>query len=207
MTPPTRASSRMPAPLPAILEPMADLTFSQSERRTYLVPSLIALAVLGLIGGYVLWRMPSRIADVTVTHTAILPTHTVFKSDTKLVGAHDEAQDDLYVLTTVRIQNNLKIPLFLSDITATLTGPDNTVLDTSALEKNDLANVYVTFPKLIPLSGPPLLRESTIAPLDHVEGMVLLHFPLTEADWNQRKAVTLTIAFYHQPSLTIPFPK
>ena len=186
---------------------MTDLTFSQAERRSDLVPGLIALTVLAVFFGFLYMRTPLRIADGAITRTAILPTHTVFKTDSKLVGAQSTFQDDLYVLTTVRIDNHLKVPLFLSDFNGTVTAPDDSVTTTNAIQKNDLPNLYVTFPAIKPLASPPLLRESSIEPGGHAEGMVLLHFPLTEADWNSRKSATVTIDFYHQGNLTVPIPK
>jgi hypothetical protein len=190
---------------------MSELSFSQAERRSnFLVPLLIACVVVGVIFAYVYMR-PHRIADITVTHTNVLPTHTVFKSLSKVVGHEDQAEDDLYVLTTIRIDNHLKIPLTIDDITGTLTPPDDSAepATASAIPKTDLDGMYVTFPALKPLSGPPLPRETSIAPGDHAEGMVMLHFPVTEADWNNRKSASVTISFYHQPdpfTVTIPKP-
>jgi hypothetical protein len=74
---------------------MADLNFSQPERRSFLVPGLIAVAVLGGIFAAIFWLNPHHVADLAVTHTSILPTHTVFKSGSTLVGAHDPVEDDL----------------------------------------------------------------------------------------------------------------
>ena len=186
---------------------MAELTFSQSERRSFLVPILIALAVLAIAGAGIYLYMPHRVADLAVTHTAILPTHTEFKTDSRLVGAQTESQDDLYVLATVRIDDRLHVPLFISDITGALTTADDAVVTSSAVQKSDLENLYFTFPKLKPLASAPLVRESTIPPGDHAEGMVLLHFPLTEADWNNRKSATVTVEFYHQGQFTVTIPK
>jgi len=186
---------------------MSQLTFSQSERRNFLGPILIAFAVLCIAFAGVFHFLPPKVADLTVTRTAILPTHTVFRTDSKLVGQHEQAQDDLYVLTTVRIDDRLHVPLFISDITATLTTADDNVVTTSAIQKGDLDNLYVSFPALKPLSGPPLLRESTIQPGDHAEGMAILHFPLTEADWNSRKSATVTIDFYHQGQFSVTIPE
>jgi hypothetical protein len=182
------------------------LTFSQPERRNFLLPILIAFVIVGGVFGYI-YLTPHRIADIAVTHTAVLPTHTEFKTDTKLVGAQVDAQDDLYVLATLRIDNHLKVPLTIDDITGTFTQPDDTGATTTAIQKNDLDGAYSAFPALKPLSGPPLLRETSIQPGDHAEGMVLLDFPITQAQWNGRKSATVTLAFYHQDPLTITIPK
>jgi hypothetical protein len=186
---------------------MADLTFPQQERRSYLVPGLLALVILGLIGGYIYWRVPHRMADAAVTHLAVYPVHTVLSTGSRLVGAGDQAQDDLYVLATIHIDNRLHIPLFLSDFTATYTAADDTVTQTGALEERDFADVFTTFPALKPLAGNALRRESTIDPDGHADGTIILHFPITQVEWDQRKSASISVAFYHQDPLTIPIPK
>jgi hypothetical protein len=186
---------------------MADLSFSQPERRNFVLPAVIALAVLAGVFALLFSLNPHHIADITVTHTAILPTHTVFQSGTIVVGNHDSSQDDLYVLATVRIGDQLKLPLFIKDITATLTPAEGEDITTSAVEQNDLANLYVTFPALKPLAGAPLLRETAIQPGQHAEGMVLLHFPVAQSAWDQRKSATITLDLYHQGPQTVTIPK
>jgi hypothetical protein len=187
---------------------MSEPSFSQSESPNFLVPILIAIVIVGGVFGYV-YLMPHRIADISVTHTAILPTHTVFETGSKLVGHQVEAQDFLYVVANVRIDNRLKVPLTIDAITGTLTPQDANadVSTVTAVQKSDLDGVYTAFPALKPLVGPPLLRESSIQPGDHVEGMVLLSFPITEADWKNRKSATIDITFYHHDPFPVTIPK
>jgi hypothetical protein len=186
---------------------MSQLTFTQSERRNYVGPMLIALAVLVAIGVGIWCYLPHRTADLTIIHTAVVPTHTEIQTGSRLIGHETEAQDNLYVLTTLRIDNKLHDPLFVSDITATFTTPEDTVATTSAVEKNDLEDTYIAFPQLRPLSSTPLLRESTIQPGGNAEGMVMLHFPVTLAQWSSRKSATLAVTFYHHDPIAITIPK
>lgn len=186
---------------------MSDLTFSQSERRNFAVPIVIALVVLGLVFAGIYLYMPHKVADLSVTHTAILPTHTVFATGSKLVGAQQEIQDDLYVVATVRIDNRLHDPLFISDLTGTLNTQDDSAVTTSAIQKGDLNNMTITFPALKPLMSAPLARESEIKPGDHAEGMVLIHFPVTEDIWKQRKSAIVNVEFYHQGTFSVEIPK
>jgi hypothetical protein len=185
---------------------MAELTFAQSERRSFLVPALIALAVLVVAFALLFYFTPHRIADLSVTHVAVLPTHTVFHSSTIVVGS-DSVEDNFYVLATVRIEDKLKLPLFINDITGTLTGPDGSQATSSAIHKTDLDNLYTTFPALKPLAGAPLLRETAIQPGQSAEGMVLLQFPVTQDIWDKRQSATITIDLYHQGPLTVVIPK
>jgi hypothetical protein len=172
-------------------------TFAQPARRNLLAPVLIAFLLLGVLLAFVIRATASKTADLTITRTLIYPTHTIFKSDSTLVG-HGQSQDDLYVLTTLRIDDRLHLPLFLKDFTASLTTADGQEFTTSATEKQDLDNVYTSFPAIRPLASEPLLRETMIAPGQSAQGMLLLHFPVTKTIWDHRRNATLNIDLYHQ---------
>ncbi len=200
---------------------MEDVTFAQPERRNLLVPIALAVAALSLILFLVLRFTPHTTAAISVKSSAAFPAHTVFKSDSTVVGART-AQDDLYVLVDLHIDNHLRLPLFLKDFTATFTpsdpsdpsGPSGPAaadpITTSAIEKSDLSNLYTSFPALKALAGrqtdPPLLRETEIGPGQSADGFLILHFPITEAAWNTRKLANLTVDLYHQAPQTIPIP-
>ena len=190
---------------------MADLNFSQPERRSFLVPVLLALAVLGLAGFFLVRLTPRTTADASVTRVDVFPAHTVFKSESNVVGA-DPSQDDLYALVTVRVTDRLRLPLFLKDITATLIPSDGSLPPaTSAVEHAQLGNLYTSFPALAKLaaaqSAPLLLRESRIDPNQTVEGYVIIHFPVTAETWNTRNNAVLTLDLYHQQSISLTIPK
>jgi hypothetical protein len=177
--------------------PVSDLQFAQPARRNLLVPVLLAFLILGIVLALVLRFTPHKTADLTITHTAIYPAHTVFKSDTIIV-ANQHAEDDLYVLTTLRIDDRLHLPLFLKDFTATLTTAEGEDITTSAVEKPDLENVYTSFPAIRALATEPLLRETMISPGESAQGMVLLHFPVTQTVWDHRRRAVLNVDLYHQ---------
>ena len=180
-----------------MLMPVSDLKFAQPARRNLLAPVLLAFLILGIVLALLLRFTPHKTADLTVTRTSIYPTHTVFKSDSILV-ANQHAEDALYVLTTLRIDDRLHLPLFLKDFTATLTTAEGEEITTSAVEKPDLENVYTSFPGLKPLASEPLLRDTMISPGQSAEGMILIHFPVTREVWDHRRSAVLNIDLYHQ---------
>jgi hypothetical protein len=173
------------------------LTFAQPVRRNLLAPVLIAFLILGIVIALLIRATPHKTADLTITRSIVFPTHTVFKSNTTLVGK-DQAQDELYVLTTLRIGDELHLPLFLKDFTATLTTSDGQEITTSATEQQDLDAVYTAFPALKPLASEPLLRETMIGPGKSAEGMLLLHFPVAKSVWDSRRTAMLNVDLYHQ---------
>ncbi len=189
----------------AILVPVSDLKFAQPVRRNLLAPVLVAFLILGIAIALVVRYTPHSVADLTLLKTSIYPTHTVYKPETLVVG-RDQVEDHLYVLTTVRIQDRLNLPLFLKDLTGTLVTSDGEKFTTSAVQKQDLDNIYTTFPALRPLSGPPLLRETLVEPGRTVEGMVLLHFPVTKEAWERRRSAVVQVELYHQGPLSITIP-
>jgi len=176
---------------------VSDLTFAQPARRNLLAPVLLAFLILGIVLALVIAFTPHRTADLTITRTSVYPAHTVFKSDSIIVG-NQHAEDDLYVLTTLRIDDRLHLPLFLKDFTATLTTAEGEEITTSATEKQDLDNIYTSFPALKPLSSEPLLRDTMISPGQSAEGMLLLHFPVTQAVWDHRRKAVVNVDLYHQ---------
>jgi hypothetical protein len=176
---------------------VSDLKFAQPARRNLLAPVLLAFLILGIVLALLLRFTPHKTADLTITRTIVHPTHTVFKSDT-IVVANQHTEDDLYVLTTLRIDDRLHLPLFLKDFTATLTTADGEEITTSAIEKQDLENVYASFPELKPLASEPLLRDTMISPGQSAQGMILLHFPVTKEVWDHRRNAMLNVDLYHQ---------
>jgi hypothetical protein len=185
-----------------MLLPVSDLKFAQPARSNLLAPVLLAFLILGITLALAIRYTPHRTADLSITRTVVCPIHTVFKGDTIVVG-HDQAQDDLYVLTTLRIDDRLHLPLFLKDFTATLTTADGQEFTTNATEKDDFANIYTSFPALKPLASEPLLRETMINPGQSAEGMILLHFPVTQDVWDHRRTAYLNVDLYHQGQQSI----
>jgi hypothetical protein len=177
--------------------PVSELKFAQPARRNLLAPVLLAFLILGIILALLLRFTPHRTADLTILHTAVYPVHTVFKSDSIVVG-NQHTEDDLYVLTTLRIDDRLHLPLFIKDFTATLTTAEGEEITTSAVEQRDFETVYTSFPQLKPLASEPLLRDTMISPGQSAQGMVLLHFPVTQTVWDHRRTAILNIDLYHQ---------
>ena len=184
---------------------MTDLKFEQSARRNLLAPVLIAFLLLGIVIALVIRYTPSRTVNLTLSHTSLYPTHTVFKSDSIVVGS-DKAEDNLYVLTNLRVDDPLHLPLILKDFTATLTTANDQKITASAAEEKDLPNIYTSFPALKSMASKPLVRDTLIVPGASAEGMVLLQFPVTQDVWNHRRSAVLHVDIYHQGAFPVSIP-
>jgi len=190
---------------------VTDLTFAQAPRRNLSVPIVIAVAVLGIAGGLIYHSIPKTDAEASITGVVVHPIQTVYKKPADIGAAyrakvHDVAVADLYLIPTVRIDDHLGVPLDLKDFTMSFTSASGE-LQTGAIEQGDLATVYQVFPEIKPLMGTPLLRETSVPPKKSVAGTLLFQLPVPKEMWEQRQAATLTIDFYRQASITVPFPK
>ena len=153
---------------------------------------------------------PHKTAEVTIKNSAVYASHLVFKSDSMMVG-RESTEDDIYVLVTLHVEDRLRQPLFIKDFTATLTPAAGEPVTTSAAQKLEIPNLYTSFPGLKAaadqINTPLLLRETQIDPGKSAEGMVVLHFPATQAIWDQRKSATISIDLYHQDPVVVEIPK
>lgn len=179
--------------------------FAGAERRSYTVPIVLALVALAAAVAFGIHRYPRTAVQLQAVRVELLPTKTEFKSDSIVVGP-PAVQKDLYVVATVRVDNQLPVPVTIDSITCEFTTPQDTVLEDNAAQKDELPLMEQSFPALTPMLGNPLLRETTIEAKRSAEGTVLLHFPISEEKWKSRRSAILTIHFYHQPNATVTLP-
>jgi hypothetical protein len=189
---------------------MSDLNLGPSQQSSPLKGILIAVVVLAAVAVGVFYLGPHRTAEITIPKTHLYAAHTTSKSlpgAPHIVGQLAESENDLYVVATLNIKNNLPIPIYLDNVTATYTSPEDTVLDARAPSATDLSRLEEIFPALSPLMPTPLPLSEGIPAKSTVQGTVLLHFPgLTEQTWKEHKSITLTLNYIHQSPQTIPIP-
>jgi hypothetical protein len=186
---------------------MDDLQFTQAERRSFRGPILGAIALLILLAGLYTWRFPSTRVQAAVVSTQVLPTSTVYKSDSIVVGpAHTETV--LFVATTLKVDNQMQIPVSVDGLTLTLTDPSGAQLAAKAATRSDIEAIEQSFPKVKPMLVSGLLMPDAEIPAGQkATGVVLFSLQVTQAIWDQRKSAEIAIDLYHQPSVTVVIPK
>jgi hypothetical protein len=197
-----------------MLEPELNLAPPSDSNR--LIPKIvIAGLVMILVGIAVYWLNPRKTAEISVVKTEIFAPHTMFKptpSSSQIIGTAPETEDDVYVVATVRIEDKLRLPLFLSSTSATMTTQAGSVLDATVISPVDLPRLGETFPQISQLvSSPaatPLKFDDAISAGSSGVGTVVLLFPqIAEKDWRARKSATLTVQFAHDAApITVPIP-
>ena len=170
---------------------------------------LIALVlVVAAVGAYVYLGEKPPVATGELIHVSAIPIHQ--QSDLPAAAGmpgQTDAFDEVLVMAQVRLHNQTNIPLFLHEMYASLALPDDVERTSIAANKSDFGRAFVAYPQLQPLKGEPILRDITIEPGQTVEGMMLFPFPITGAQYDQKKSLNINVVFMHQKTLTIHVPQ
>jgi hypothetical protein len=189
---------------------MADSNDSSSYTRGPLAASLIAVFVVIAIFVAMFLLNPRKTADLSVTKVDLFAPHTVFQAqrgEIHIVGEAPASEDDLYVVAHVKLTDKLRLPIYLSDWTATVTLADGRTLDATTVPATQLPRLEETFPALTPLVSQPLHYGDEVAPGATTEGSVVLLFPnTTQAAWQSKHSAVLTIELRDQNPQTAPLP-
>jgi hypothetical protein len=180
--------------------------FASAERRSFLVPILLALAALAAAVAIAIHFFPATTVDLELLHTDLLPTETSFKSQTIVVGGNTE--HTLFIVSTIKVDNQLRVPIFLDNFNLTFANPADAQLTSKAFTKDELANAELSFPALKPLlTAPLLLRDTSIDPGKSAQGAIVFSLPIPKTMWDQRKVASIMVDLYHQHPVYQDIPK
>ena len=185
---------------------MPEPTFSQAPRRSFLIPALIAIACIALAARVAVYFFPATTVNIAHLNTVVLPVRTVFKAKTIQDGVN-QAQNTLLVASTVSVENQLRMPIFIDDFSLTLTDATGAEMVVKGVTKSELPNMLLTFPALTPLVENPLLRETSIDPAKSAQGTLLFSLPIPQSLWDARKSAVIKVALYHQNPVYQTIPK
>jgi hypothetical protein len=106
----------------------------------------------------------------------------------------------------VAIQVTLKAvgdkPLYIKGITAELKTQNNTFTDDAA-SPSDYDRYFQAYPDLRDHAMKPLAVETKIAPGAQERGTVIVTFPVDQADFDTRKALSVTVQPYDQKPIVL----
>jgi hypothetical protein len=186
-----------------MLEPELKLAPPSDSNR--LIPKIVIAGIVMIVVGAAVYLLnPRKTAEIAVEKTEVFAPHTVFNetpSSSKIIGTTPETEDDVYVVATVRIDDKLRLPLFLASTSATMMTQAGSVAAT-VISAADLPRLEETFPQIEQMvnsaKATPLKFDDAIAQGTSRVGTVVLLFPqVSEKDWRGRKSATLTVQFAH----------
>lgn len=171
----------------------------------------IAVLILIVVAVVVFLVNPRETAELKLDKVEIYAPHTELKQDkhaVKQVGLANTSEDDLYVVVTASMTNKLRLPIFITDTTLTLTNANGSSELATAVSPRYYQQIESSLPALTNMLGAPLYEGDELDPGTTHTGNVLALFPgLTESAWKQRKSAVLTIELRNQAPQTIVIPK
>lgn len=194
-----------------MLEP--DLKLAPPPDRHRLLPTLILAGIVMVAVAIAVYMLnPRKTAEISVEKTELFAPHTVFEAAPggRVIGTAAESEDDVYIVATLRIEDKLRLPIFLTNTSATLTRDDGTTVEATVISPLDLPRLEQTFPQITPLvtppAAPPLQFQDAIPAGATHTGTVLLLFPQTSGQqWHAKKFATLTVHLAHDAApITVP---
>lgn len=208
--PDTRPSDIPQSPGPELLSHVA----SEPRRRNgeqgsavqmlLVVVAAIAVAALA-VGSYLYFSDKPVTPTGSVEQTWVYPIHresTVGGGGAGMVGVKQDF-DQLMLLARVKIVNPGKIPIYVRDISATVSMKGQDAVSSAAAGRGDFDRVFVAYPEMAAQKQTPLTRDTTVAPGASAQGLLVFSFPLTKQQWDAHSAVDVTVSFIHQPDLVL----
>jgi hypothetical protein len=185
---------------------VSEPSFALAERRSFAVPIVIAVACFAAAVLLAIHFFPVTTVAVTPLHTSLLPTHTVYKSHSIVLG-QDHSEDVLFVAETLHIDNKTRNPVTLDGFHIILTDPTGAQLTEEAVNKHDLPALETTFPAIKPLEGNRLHSETVLQPGQTIDGTLLFSIPVPQPVWDTRKDASIQLDLYHLKPVFQVIPK
>jgi hypothetical protein len=173
--------------------------------RAALKAILIAATVVTIaIGLYVYLGQKPPVASGEVLSTTVYPVHaTTSGGGGEGMPGVSESNDQVIVLTKVRVRNQTNIPLFLEDISMTIKSPDGSDQENIGANDKDIDRVFEAYPSLRYLKTDSVQRDITLSPGQSVEGLEVFNFPISKEQWDTLQSAKVVINFMHQKNLEI----
>jgi hypothetical protein len=177
--------------------------------RAALKAIVIAAIVVSLaIAAYVWLGQKPPVANGEVLTTTVYPVHaTTNGGGGEGMPGVSESNDQVIVLTKVRVRNQTDIPLFLEDISMSIKSPDGSDQENIAANDKDVDRVFQAYPSLNYLKTDSIKRDITLTPGQAVEGLEVFNFPISKEQWDTLQSAKVVVNFMHQKNLDLVVSK
>lgn len=120
------------------------------------------------------------------------------------VGVVQMADNNVMVTIQVSLWNpSEKLPFYIRSVKGELEGADGMKFTDSAASAIDFDRYFQAFPELKLHAGDPLLPETKISPGGMTRGTIIVTFPVTKEQFEQRKSIAVIVDPYDQQPVTI----
>ena len=155
---------------------------------------------------------PWRIVLVAIAIVAIIVAIISFRERPKPQGAGSinlvtgvgvPGQNIVLAAITFTLRNTADKPLWVRSLKVQLISADGHAYEDAAASAVDLDRYYQLFPALKESSEPPISPETKLLPGTEKRGTIIVSFPITKQDFDQRKSLTVAIQPYDQPMAVV----
>lgn len=153
-----------------------------------MVPVLIALAIVVVVVGSAAYLLRSK--PVATGHIE------------NVYAVEQNTHETSFVAINVTLHNDSEKTLYIKDLRAEIATPKGSFVDDAA-NAADFDRYLSAYPDLKPVVHDPLKVETKLAPGSSITGTVLVNFPITKDDFDQRRSVEVTVIPYDHPSINI----
>ena len=155
-----------------------------------IVPVLIAAAVIAIVVVILGFTMHSK----PVASGTVVKVVTVDQEGNTMVGVQ------------VKVENKIDKKLWIKDISSELETADGKKYPDHAAPSSDSARYLQAFPQLREIKGDSLREELKIPAGTSFTGYAVFAYPVSQDAFTSRKALTLRIEMYDQPTLVLHTP-
>jgi len=164
---------------------------------------IAALVVTAAIAIYVIAGQKPPLVTGDVIAVWAHPQHTETSGfDASGATMAVERFDQIMVFTQVRLHNQSKQPVFLTNIGANATLDDG-IHTSYAAPAASYDRIFLAYPNLTVPHGKALPLETGIDPGQTVEGTFVSAYKISKEQWDARKDLNFTFFFRYQPSLVV----
>ena len=168
------------------------------------VASVVATVVVTvIIAIYAIAGQKPPLASGEILAVWVHPQHTETSGfDANGDPMARESSDQVMVFAQVRLHNQSKQPLFLTEIVTNATLADG-IHSSYAATAADYNRIFLAYPGIPVPHGKALPLETTLDPGQTVEGTFVSSFQMSKEQWDARKSLNFTFAFRYQPNLVL----
>jgi hypothetical protein len=178
-------------------------SYTKGTSHVWLASVVAAVMVSAVIAIYMIAGEKPPPATGEIVAVWAHPEHTETAGfDAGGASIPKETFDQVMVFAQVRLHNQSKGPLFLSNVLTNATLPDG-IHSSYAAAPSDYDRVFVAYPGIPVPHGKALRLDTTIEAGQTVEGTVVSAFRLTRQQFDARKDLNLSFTFRYQPSLVL----
>ena len=164
---------------------------------------IAAIVVTIAIGLYVFLSEKPPAAQGEILSVVAHPQHTVSSGlDANGDSMAKEDFEQVMVFARIRLRNQSKMPLFVTQIAVNTTLADG-IHTAYARTNGQYDQVFLAYPDIKVPHESALPFDATIAPGQTIEGTIVSNYGITKDQWDARTGLNFVVGFQYQPNLVL----